>query len=89
MGACKRFCLCYVLILQHKKPDDFVISTGAQISIRDFIIKAFKKIGVEIDFQGIGIEEIGYISSNTGVYDNLKVGEKVIAVDEFYLDQLK
>ena len=83
-GHAKDFVYAMWLILQHKKPDDFVISTGAQISIRDFIIKAFKKIGVEIDFQGTGIEEIGYISSNTGVYDNLKVGEKVIAVDEFY-----
>ena len=83
-GHAKDFVYAMWLILQHKKPDDFVISTGAQISIRDFIIKAFKKIGVEIDFQGTGIEEIGYISSNTGIYDNLKVGEKVIAVDEFY-----
>ena len=83
-GHAKDFVYAMWLILQHKKPDDFVISTGAQISIRDFIIKAFKKIGVEIEFQGTGIEEIGYISSNTGIYDNLKVGEKVIAVDEFY-----
>ena len=83
-GHAKDFVYAMWLILQHEKPDDFVISTGVQISIRDFIIKAFKKIGVEIEFQGAGIEEIGYISSNTGVYDNLKVGEKVIAVDEFY-----
>ncbi len=83
-GHAKDFVYAMWLILQHEKPDDFVISTGAQISIRDFIIKAFKKIGVEIEFQGEGIEEIGYISSNTGIYDNLKVGEKVIAVDEFY-----
>jgi len=83
-GHAKDFVYAMWLILQHKKPDDFVISTGAQISIRDFTIKAFKKIGVEIEFQGTGIEEIGYISSNTGIYDNLKVGEKVIAVDEFY-----
>ena len=83
-GHAKDFVYAMWLILQHKKPDDFVISTGAQISIRDFIIKAFKKIGVEIEFKGTGIEEIGYISSNTGIYDNLKVGEKVIAVDEFY-----
>ena len=83
-GHAKDFVYAMWLILQHEKPDDFVISTGAQISIRDFIIKAFKKIGVEIEFQGAGIEEIGYISSNTGIYDNLKVGKKVIAVDEFY-----
>ena len=83
-GHAKDFVYAMWLILQHEKPDDFVISTGAQISIRDFIIKAFKKIGVEIEFHGEGIEEIGYISSNTGIYDNLKVGEKVIAVDKFY-----
>lgn len=83
-GHAKDFVYAMWLILQHEKPDDFVISTGAQISIRDFIIKAFKKIGVEIEFHGAGIEEIGYISSNIGIFDNLKVGEKVIAVDKFY-----
>lgn len=83
-GHAQDFVYAMWLILQHEKPDDFVISTGAQISIRDFIIKAFKKIGVEIEFQGAGIEEFGHISSNSGPYDNLKVGEKVIAVDKFY-----
>tara|TARA_B100000902_G_C27298147_1_gene911254 strand:+ start:601 stop:1683 length:1083 start_codon:yes stop_codon:yes gene_type:complete len=83
-GHAKDFVYAMWLILQHDKPDDFVISTGVQISIRDFIIKAFKKIGVEIEFKGEGIDEIGYIASNTGIYDNLKVGDKVIAIDEFY-----
>ena len=83
-GHAKDFVYAMWLILQHDKPDDFVISTGIQISIRDFIIKAFKKIGVEIEFKGEGIDEIGYISSNIGIYDNLKVGDKVIAIDEFY-----
>ncbi len=83
-GHAKDFVHAMWLILQHDKPDDFVISTGTQISIRDFIIKAFKKIGVEIEFKGEGVDEIGFITSNAGIYDNLKVGDAVIAIDEFY-----
>ena len=83
-GHAKDFVHAMWLILQHDKPDDFVISTGTQISIRDFIIKAFKKIGVEIEFKGEGVDEIGFITSNAGIYDNLKVGDAVIAIDKFY-----
>ena len=84
-GHAKDFVKAMWLILQHDRPDDFVISTGKQASIREFIQKAFKKIGVEIEYKGHGLEEEGFVSSNTGQYDKIKVGDKVIAIDKYYI----
>ena len=47
-------------ILQQKKPDDFVISTGVQISVRDFINKFAKKLNIKIVFKGKGLNEVAY-----------------------------
>lgn len=47
------------LILQHDKPEDFVIATGVQHSIREFCYLAFKNIGIELEFQGEGTDEKG------------------------------
>lgn len=46
-------------ILQYNKPDDFVISTGLQTSVRDFVKKVAKKLDIEITFKGRGLNEIG------------------------------
>ena len=83
-GHAKDYVEAMWLMLQHSKPDDFVISTGNQFSIRHFIDRAFKKIGVEIEYKGEGLDEIGYVSSNLGEYKKIKVGDKVVAVDKFY-----
>lgn len=50
-------------ILQQETSEDFVIATGITTTVRDFIDMAFKFIGVEIDFQGIGIDEVGVIKN--------------------------
>jgi GDPmannose 4,6-dehydratase len=46
-------------ILQHSKPDDFVISTGIQTSVRDFIKKVAQKLDIRINFKGKGLNEVG------------------------------
>jgi len=48
------------LMLQQKKPDDYVISTGKSCSVRQFVEKSFKVIGIDIGWRGRGINEIGY-----------------------------
>ena len=53
------------LMLQNDTPDDFVIATGEQHSVRDFVNETFKHYGVDIIWQGNGIDEIG-IDSSTG-----------------------
>lgn len=53
------------LILQHDKPDDFVVATGETHSVREFAELAFKDVGIEIVWQGEGVEEKG-LDSETG-----------------------
>ena len=53
------------LILQHDKPEDFVIATGVQHSVRDFCYLAFKHVGIELEFKGEGENEKG-IDKTTG-----------------------
>jgi GDPmannose 4,6-dehydratase len=53
------------MILQHNKPEDFVIATGVQHSVRDFCYLAFKHVGIELEFVGEGEEEKG-IDKATG-----------------------
>jgi len=52
-------------ILQQDKPDDFVLATGTTTSIRDFVTMAFKELGIDIEWQGSGLEEKG-IDKKTG-----------------------
>jgi GDPmannose 4,6-dehydratase len=53
------------LILQNDKPEDFVIATGEQHSVREFCIHAFREAGIELEFRGEGMEEVG-IDKATG-----------------------
>tara|TARA_E500000331_G_scaffold82519_2_gene78298 strand:+ start:2850 stop:3935 length:1086 start_codon:yes stop_codon:yes gene_type:complete len=62
------------LMLQQDKPEDFVIATGEQYSVRDFVDKASKQIGIEIFWEGEGLAERGY--------DN--EGKCLVAVDPRY-----
>lgn len=64
-GYAKDYVECMWLILQHDKPEDFVIATGKQHSVREFCYEAFKQVGIELEFQGEGIDEKG-IDKATG-----------------------
>ncbi len=50
-------------MLQHEKPDDFVVATGETHSVREFVTEAFKVCGKEIRFAGEGLHEVGYIGN--------------------------
>lgn len=64
-GYAKDYVECMWMILQHNKPEDFVIATGIQHSVRDFCYLAFKHVGIELEFIGEGEEEKG-IDKATG-----------------------
>ena len=64
-GYAKDYVECMWLILQQPEPDDFVIATGIQHSVRDFCHYAFKHVGIELEFVGEGIDERG-IDKATG-----------------------
>ncbi|MGM9705900.1 MAG: GDP-mannose 4,6-dehydratase, partial [Prevotella sp.] len=64
-GYAKDYVECMWLILQQDKPEDFVIATGVQHSVRDFCYLAFKHVGIELEFVGEGENEKG-IDKATG-----------------------
>ena len=64
-GYAKDYVECMWLILQQDKPEDFVIATGVQHSVREFCNYAFKRVGIELEFQGEGADEKG-IDKATG-----------------------
>lgn len=74
-GYAKDYVECMWLIMQHDTPDDFVIATGEQYSVRTFCEKAFKEAGIDIEFKGSGVDEKGY---------NKATGEVLIEVDPSY-----
>ncbi len=59
-GYAKDYVECMWLIMQQDKPDDFVIATGVQHTVRDFTEKAFKANGIDIRWEGAGLDEKGY-----------------------------
>ena len=64
-GYAKDYVECMWLMLQQDIPEDFVIATGEQHTVRDFTYRAFKAVGIELKFEGKGIDEKG-IDVNTG-----------------------
>ena len=64
-GYAKDYVECMWLILQQERPEDFVIATGVQHSVREFCYHAFKHVGIELEFQGEGADEKG-IDKATG-----------------------
>lgn len=64
-GYAKDYVECMWLILQNDKPEDFVIATGEQHSVREFCEHAFREAGIELEFKGEGMDEVG-IDKATG-----------------------
>lgn len=64
-GYAKDYVECMWLMLQHNTPEDFVIATGEQHSVREFTTLAFREVGIDIVWQGDGINEVG-INKDTG-----------------------
>ena len=83
-GHAKDYVKSMWMMLQHDKADDFVIASGQNSSVRDFIIKSFKLVGIVIDFQGTGINETGVITKIVDETNSLKVGQTIVKVDPVY-----
>jgi GDPmannose 4,6-dehydratase len=73
------------LMLQQEKPEDFVIATGVQYSVRNFVEMAAAELGIRIAWQGKGVDEKGVIAEVTGdKAPGAKVGQTIVAVDPKY-----
>jgi GDPmannose 4,6-dehydratase len=84
-GHAKDYVRMQWMMLQQEQPDDFVIATGKQISVREFVKLSAGEIGVELDFQGSGIDEIAVVASiQSDLAPALSVGDVVIRIDPRY-----
>jgi len=92
-GHAKDYIKAMYLILQQETPDDYVIATGVTNSVRDFTSKAFQHVGINLEFNGSGVNEKGIISNidntifeeKTGKKNiHLKVNQEILSVDPFY-----
>ncbi len=72
------------LMLQQDKPEDFVLATGITTTIRDFITRAFSEVGVELKFQGRGVEETAIVKSSTNSKFAFNIGQQVVKIDPKY-----
>lgn len=77
------------LILQQDTSEDYVIATGQQMSVREFIIMCCKKIGISIEFCGSGVDEIGVVSAVEGTSaPAVKVGDIIIRISPHFFRPL-
>jgi GDPmannose 4,6-dehydratase len=73
------------MMLQQETPDDFVIATGKQISVREFVALSAKEVGIELEFKGQGLDEVATVKSILGNdAPALKVGDVIVKVDPRY-----
>ncbi len=73
------------LMLQQEKPKDYVIASGQQFSVREFIIWSANALGIEIEFKGKGIDEIGTVSKINGDFaPKVSKGQTIIKIDKRY-----
>ena len=84
-GYAKDYVECMWLILQNDKPEDFVIATGVQHSVREIAYYAFKHAGIELKFEGEGMDEKGICVAVSGNAPESLIGKTLVAVSEdFY-----
>lgn len=84
-GHAKDYVRMQWLMLQQEKPEDFVIATGMQYSVREFVQWSAAELGISIAFSGSGVEEFGYVEQIEGnKAPALTVGDVIVRVDPRY-----
>ena len=83
-GHAKDYVKSMWMILQHDVADDFVISTGKNYSVREFVLMAFKLVGIDIKFIGTGKNEKGIITKLNKKINGLNIGDAIVKVDPIY-----
>jgi GDPmannose 4,6-dehydratase len=83
-GHAKDYVEAMWLMLQHDKADDFVIATGITTSVRDLVVKAFNRLGIELDFKGEGVNETAVVASCSNQDFSLTAGQEIVKIDPTY-----
>ena len=76
-GHAKDYVEAMWMILQHHTPDDWVISSGNNISVREFIVKVFKELGIELEFKDSGINEFAIVKKINNDSTHIKINDVV------------
>jgi GDPmannose 4,6-dehydratase len=72
------------MMLQHDKPDDFVLATGKTTSVRDFAKLCFAELGIEIEFKGHGVDEKGFIVKCNNPKYSIPAGKEILCINPKY-----
>jgi GDPmannose 4,6-dehydratase len=85
-GHAKDYVRMQWLMLQQEKPEDFVIATGHQHSVREFVQLSSKELGIELDFEGEGLDEVARVTKvvDPDATPGFKLGEIILRVDQRY-----
>ena len=84
-GHAKDYVKMQWLMLQQEQPEDYVIATGVQYSVRQFVDFAASELGIKLRFEGHGVDEVGIVESVSGEdAPAVKVGDVIVAVDPRY-----
>ena len=84
-GHAKDFVRMQWLMLQQEEPEDFVIATGVQYSVRDFIKWSAQELGIELEFEGSGVNEIAVVVSVSGNdAPAISVGDIIVRINSRY-----
>lgn len=84
-GHAKDYVRMQWMMLQQDKPEDFVIATGKQISVREFVRMSAREVGLELEFKGEGVDEIGTVVGKTSdCATAVNIGDVIVRVDPLY-----
>ena len=84
-GHAKDYVRMQWMMLQQDQPEDFVIATGKQISVREFVRMSAQEAGIELQFSGEGVDEIASVKSvNSALAPAVQVGDVIVRVDPRY-----
>ena len=84
-GHAKDYVRMQWMMLQQNEPSDFVIATGVQYSVRQFIIWAAAELGIKLRFEGSGLHEVGIVESLNGDdAPHVHVGDTIVKIDPRY-----
>lgn len=83
-GHAKDYVRMMWMILQAEQPEDWVIATGTTTRVRDFVSLAFKEVGIELEFKGVGVEEKAYVTACNHKDFQVTIGKEVLSVDPSY-----
>ena len=83
-GHAKDYVRMMWMILQAKESEDWIIATGKTTKIRDFVKMAFDYVGIELEFSGLGVDEIAKVTKCNNPSYQLDIGKEVLAIDPKY-----